>query len=68
MQLPSTLPLPEPTPNDTVCDPACGTGGFLLQAIDFVIDNYDMDKDQKKHLKSGFVRGWDLVPNTNTKA
>ena len=27
-----------------------GTGGFLLEAIDFVIDNYDMDKDQKKHL------------------
>ena len=23
-----------------------------------------MDKDQKKHLKSGFVRGWALVPNT----
>ena len=23
-----------------------------------------MDKDQKKHLKSGFVRGWELVPNT----
>ena len=53
-----------PTPNDTVCDPACGTGGFLLEALDFVIENYDMDKDQKKHLKSGFVRGWELVPNT----
>ncbi|MCL4123514.1 UNVERIFIED_CONTAM: hypothetical protein GTU68_059864 [Idotea baltica] len=54
----------EPTPDDTVCDPACGTGGFLLEAIDFVIENYDMDKDQKRHLKSGFVRGWELVPNT----
>ena len=54
----------EPTPEDTVCDPACGTGGFLLEALDFVIKNYDMDKDQKKHLKSGFVRGWELVANT----
>jgi type I restriction enzyme M protein len=42
----------------------CGTGGFLLAALDFVIDNYDMDKEQKKHLKSDFVRGWELVPNT----
>ena len=54
----------EPTPDDTVCDPACGTGGFLLEAIDFVIKHYDMDKAQKRHLKSGFVRGWELVPNT----
>ncbi len=29
-----------------------------------MIENYDMDKDQKRHLKSGFVRGWELVPNT----
>lgn len=54
----------EPTPDDTVCDPACGTGGFLLEALDFVIKHYDMDKDQKRHLKSGFLRGWELVPNT----
>ena len=23
-----------------------------------------MDKDQKRHLKSGFAHGWELVPNT----
>jgi type I restriction enzyme M protein len=34
--------------DETVCDPACGTGGFLLAAIDFVIKHYDMDKDQKR--------------------
>ena len=55
-----------PTPEDTVCDPACGTGGFLLLAHDYVARAYDaeLDKDQKQHLKSGFVHGMELVPNT----
>jgi type I restriction enzyme M protein len=55
-----------PTPDDTVCDPACGTGGFLLSAHDYVIHHHgrDLDPDQKKHLKRGFVKGWELVPNT----
>lgn len=55
-----------PQPDDTVCDPACGTGGFLLGAHDFVINTHgkELDPDQKKHLKRGFVHGWKLVPNT----
>ena len=55
-----------PTPDDTVCDPAAGTGGFLLAAHDYVLHKHgkDLDPDQKKHLKRGFVRGWELVPNT----
>ena len=45
---------------------ACGTGGFLLAALDDVIEHHgaDLDRDQKKHLKTGFVHGWELVPNT----
>jgi type I restriction enzyme M protein len=56
----------QPTPDDTVCDPAAGTGGFLLGAYNFVAKHYgnDLDKDQKKHLKANFVKGWELVPNT----
>src|SRR3954453_9525252 len=55
-----------PSPEDTVCDPATGTGGFLLAAHDHVLQKYgkDLDPDQKKHLRPGFVRGWELVPNT----
>ncbi|CAN5891747.1 class I SAM-dependent DNA methyltransferase [soil metagenome] len=55
-----------PTANDTLCDPACGTGGFLLASHDYVIqhEGRDLDPDQKKHLKRGFVKGWELVPNT----
>ena len=30
----------QPTPEDTVCDPACGTGGFLLAAHDYVAKHY----------------------------
>src|SRR5271166_5920533 len=55
-----------PTAADTLCDPACGTGGFLLNAYDYVVRHQgkDLDPDEKKHLKRGFVRGWELVPNT----
>ena len=27
-----------PGPDDTVCDPACGTGGFLLAAHDYIVE------------------------------
>jgi type I restriction enzyme M protein len=55
-----------PTPDDTVCDPAAGTGGFLLSAHKHVVEHYgsDLDPDQKKHLKKNFVHGWELVAAT----
>ncbi|MFO0889883.1 MAG: class I SAM-dependent DNA methyltransferase [Isosphaeraceae bacterium] len=55
-----------PTAADTVSDPACGTGGFLLAAYDYVVRHQakDLDLDEKKHLKRGFVKGAELVPNT----
>ena len=54
------------TPEDTVCDPACGTGGFLLAAHERVLEEYGhtLDLDQKKHLRGDFARGFELVPNT----
>ena len=55
-----------PGPEDTVCDPACGTGGFLLAAHDYVVREHGstLDPDQKRHLLSDFVRGWEIVPAT----
>ncbi len=55
-----------PTAADTIGDPACGTGGFFLGSHDYVIHHQgrQLDPDQKKHLKRGFVKGWELVPNT----
>ena len=26
-----------PAPGETICDPACGTGGFLLAAHDYIV-------------------------------
>ena len=54
----------QPTADDTVCDPACGTGGFLLAAHEYVVKHQgkDLDPDQKKHLRKQFVEGWELVP------
>src|SRR5208282_1119380 len=47
-------------------DPAAGTGGFLLAAYDYVVKHQGktLDKDQKKHLRTKFVKGGDIVPNT----
>ncbi len=55
-----------PTPEDTVCDPAAGTGGFLLTAHKYVVDQFGgtLDPDQKKHLKKNFVHAWELVAAT----
>lgn len=56
----------QPERDETVCDPACGTGGFLLAAFDYVLREHGagLDPDQKKHLRDGFVEGWELVPQT----
>jgi len=56
----------QPGPDETVADPAVGTGGFLLTALDYVIREHgsELDPDQKKHLKEDFVHGWELVPAT----
>ena len=30
----------QPTPRDRICDPAAGTGGFLFNAYQYVLDRY----------------------------
>jgi len=46
-------------------DPACGTGGFLLAAHDYVVHhNPNMSRDQKQDLKSKTFKGWELVQGT----
>lgn len=55
-----------PEPDKTICDPACGTGGFLLSAYDYISnpDNYSLNKEQKKALKFDTFFGVELVPAT----
>jgi type I restriction enzyme M protein len=50
-----------PQPGETICDPACGTGGFLLAAHDYLAKHPVLDRAQKKKLKSGTFFGIELV-------
>lgn len=50
-----------PQPGMTIYDPACGTGGFLLAAHEYISNNYSLDRDQKEFLKLRALRGKDIV-------
>jgi type I restriction enzyme M protein len=51
-----------PKPGETICDPACGTGGFLLAAHDYVVKhNPNLTKAEKKKLKQETLKGYELV-------
>lgn len=54
----------KPKPKQTICDPACGTGGFFLVSHDYISNNYQLDKEEKKFLKYNTFKGWDIVDNT----
>ena len=50
-----------PEPDQRICDPACGTGGFLLAAYEYMTQHYPLDRDQKKFLRYEGLRGWEIV-------
>jgi len=50
-----------PAPMQTVFDPACGTGGFLLASHEYISKHYKLDRKQKAHLKEEALRGMELV-------
>ena len=51
----------QPQPDTAIYDPACGTGGFLLAAHDYISGNFLLDPDQKRFLKFSALRGKDIV-------
>jgi type I restriction enzyme M protein len=55
------LEVMRPEPGTSICDPACGTGGFFLAAHDYISKNYSLDRELKKHLKYDAFKGWDIV-------
>ena len=54
-----------PEPMQTICDPACGTGGFFLAAHDYISENYGstMTREQKEFLRFSTFAGTDIVDN-----
>jgi len=52
----------QPRPGETICDPAAGTGGFLLAAHDYVSQhNPHLTRDERLHLRDEALRGIELV-------
>jgi type I restriction enzyme M protein len=51
----------QPQPGELIVDPACGTGGFLLEAYAYLTRHKKLDRDQKTHLKLNALRGVEIV-------
>ncbi|WP_431983083.1 type I restriction-modification system subunit M [Streptomyces qinglanensis] len=56
----------QPRPEDTITDPACGTGGFLIAAHSYVRQHHmqDLTREQRFALGSGKIWGNELVTGT----
>ncbi|WP_116810474.1 type I restriction-modification system subunit M [Steroidobacter cummioxidans] len=55
--------LTAPKPDDVICDPACGTAGFLVAAGEYLRDRHPQllhDSKQKKHFHQGMFHGFDF--------
>ena len=50
-----------PTPEDTVCDPACGTAGFLVASAEYIRSHYEdtMTNEQWEHFSGPMFTGFD---------
>ena len=51
-----------PTPDDRICDPACGTAGFLVSSAKYIREHYEasMTDEQWENFKSAAFTGFDM--------
>ena len=53
----------DPQPNETICDPACGTSGFLVMSGEYLKENYKkevlLDKKNRDHFMNDMFYGFD---------
>ncbi|MBM6855297.1 SAM-dependent DNA methyltransferase [Mediterraneibacter glycyrrhizinilyticus] len=56
--------LMDPEPNDTICDPACGTSGFLVTASEYLKEKKKeqvlFDRKNKDHYMNHMFHGYDM--------
>ena len=55
--------LMQPRPEDAICDPACGTSGFLVTAGDYLKENHKelfFDRVKKDHYMNHMFHGYDM--------
>ena len=54
----------QPTPDDVICDPACGTSGFLVSAGEYLKENHRdeifFNKQKKDHYMNSMFFGYDM--------
>jgi type I restriction enzyme M protein len=53
-----------PKPDDTMCDPACGTGGFFLAVHRYVTSQRKLTTAQARHVSEDMFSGHEIVPTT----
>ena len=56
--------LMKPSPDETICDPACGTSGFLVAASEYLKEEHKkeiyFDKQKKDHFMNHMFYGYDM--------
>ena len=53
-----------PQPGETLIDPACGTGGFLIAMFQHIVNRFpEMAREQRDHLRYQALHGVDIVPS-----
>ena len=54
--------LVQPTPDDFICDPACGTAGFLVSSAQYLREHYEdtMTPEQWQHFAGPMFTGFDM--------
>ncbi len=54
----------DPKPEDTICDPACGTSGFLVSAGEYLKEKYHdeifYNREKKAHYNNAMFYGYDM--------
>jgi type I restriction enzyme M protein len=56
----------DPQEGEIICDPCCGSGGFLIKAFEYVREKIEMDIKKQKEQITKSVLGEDYSPESET--